>query len=111
NRIFDAPRDVLSSVCGDEVVEMPRNREESFCCGGGGANYWYDVAKTEAAGTMRVREAVEAGATVVAAECPFCIKMLELGAQQVGGDTEVTVKDISEVVADALLSITGREQE
>ena len=47
NGIFDAPRVGLRAVYGDGLVEMPRHGERSFCCGAGGANYWYDVAKNE----------------------------------------------------------------
>ena len=101
NRIFDSPREVLRAV-GVSIREMPQNRENSFCCGAGGANYWYDVPKKEPAGNIRVREAIATGANVLAAECPFCIKMFEQGLQQTEEDVKMTVKDISEVVAEAL---------
>lgn len=103
HRIFDAPRAVLRSVSGVAPIEMPRHREHSFCCGAGGANYWYDAPKREPAGKLRIREAVQTGARVVAAECPFCIKMLEQGAQS-AGDTAIRVMDIAEIVAAALAS-------
>lgn len=102
NRIFDAPREILQAVYHTNTVEMPRHGEQSFCCGAGGANYWYDAPKREPAGAIRIREAVKAGARTVVAECPFCIKMLELGAQTAAGGTELKVQDISEIVADAL---------
>jgi len=102
NRIFDAPREILRAVQGADIVEMPRNREQSFCCGAGGANYWYDAPKKEAAGVIRIREAVQAGAQTVVAECPFCIKMLEQGAQSTVAGSEVRIKDIAEIVAEAL---------
>lgn len=109
NRIFDAPRTVLRAVYGDALVEMPRHGERSFCCGAGGANYWYDVAKKESAGTLRVKEAVGTGARVVVAECPFCIKMLALGAQTAAVDSSLQVKDIAEIVAGALDHDGARE--
>jgi Fe-S oxidoreductase len=102
NRIFDAPRTILRAVYGDKLAEMPRHGERSFCCGGGGANFWYDVPKTETAATLRIKEAVGTKAKVVAAECPFCVKMLELGKQTVPGGDELQVKDVAEIVADAL---------
>jgi Fe-S oxidoreductase len=102
NRIFDAPREILRAVHGTSTVEMPRHGERSFCCGAGGANYWYDAPKKEPAGTIRIREAVKAGARTVVAECPFCIKMLELGTQTAAGGVELTIQDISELVAGAL---------
>ena len=52
---------------------------------------------------MRVREAIGTNARIIATECPFCIKMLEQGAQQVADDVEVVVKDIAEIVAEALV--------
>ena len=103
NRIFDAPREIVRAVHGASTVEMPRHGEHSFCCGAGGANYWYDAPKKEPAGTIRIREAVQAGARTVVAECPFCIKMLELGAQSTAGAEDLRVRDISEIVAEALI--------
>lgn len=102
NRIFDAPRAVLRAVSQDGVREMPRHGPRSFCCGAGGANYWYDAPKAQAPGVLRIREALAAGASVVAAECPFCVKMLEQGAQTVDPSDRLMVKDIAELVAEAL---------
>lgn len=102
NQIFDAPRAALRAVHGEHVREMPRSRARSFCCGAGGANYWYDVPQTKPAGAQRVREALETGAAVLAAECPFCIKMLEQGAQSADPEGRLAVKDVAEIVADAL---------
>jgi heterodisulfide reductase subunit D len=110
NGIFDAPREILRAVLGDDTVEMPRHREQSFCCGAGGANYWYDAPKKEPAGVIRIREAVQTGARTVVAECPFCIKMLEQGAQSAGADGELKVKDIAEIVAEALCEEHAAEQ-
>ena len=102
NRIFDAPRAIVQAVHGASTVEMPRHGEQSFCCGAGGANYWYDAPKKEPPGTIRIREAVQAGAKTIVAECPFCIKMLELGVQSASGGEDLRVLDISEIVAEAL---------
>ena len=109
NGIFDAPRVGLRAVYGDGLVEMPRHGERSFCCGAGGANYWYDVAKNELAGALRIKEAIGTGARVIAAECPFCIKMLEQGAQTATADGGLLIKDIAEIVADALDTDGERE--
>lgn len=100
NRIFEAPRRALGAAL--EVKEMPRHGDRSFCCGAGGANYWYDAKKTTTAGVLRMQEAKATGAKVVAAECPFCIKMLEQGAQALPPDETLTVRDIAEIVADSL---------
>lgn len=103
NRIFEAPRAALRAVHGNGLRELPRHGQESFCCGAGGASYWYDVARRkEPAGVQRVREALMTGARVLAAECPFCIKMLEQGAQTADPEGQLVVKDIAEIVAEAL---------
>jgi Fe-S oxidoreductase len=102
NRIFDAPRTALRAAYGGGVREMPRHGPQSFCCGAGGANYWYDVPNKEPVGVLRAREALATGARVIAAECPFCVKMLEQGAKTVDPSDQLQVKDIAELVAEAL---------
>jgi len=102
NGIFDAPRDALEAIPGLQVIEMVRNRERSFCCGAGGAQYWYRVPSQEKAGVIRMREASATGAAVVAAECPFCIKMLEDAARAEAAGN-LLVKDVAEIVASALV--------
>ena len=102
NRIFDEPREILRAVHGVKTVEMPRHGEHSFCCGAGGANYWYDAPKREPVGVIRIREALQAGAQTVVAECPFCIKMLEQAAQSAAPGSDLRIRDISEIVAEAL---------
>ncbi len=79
--VYDAPRNVLKVLTND-FVELERTRENSFCCGAGGAQFW----KEEEAGAERIsdnryREAEEAGRAgenkVLAVGCPFCKSMLE----------------------------------
>src|SRR5207249_843028 len=101
NGEFDAPRNVLASRDGVEVVEMKRNRMNSFCCGGGGANVWYQVPEKKKIGVIRVEEAKETGADVLAVACPFCITMFEDAAKTIGDDSFV-VKDIAEILAEGL---------
>ncbi len=101
NRILDAPRDALRAIPGLRLTEMPRNRERSFCCGAGGARYWYEVPRQEPAGAIRVREARAVGARVVATECPFCLKMLEDAASASPNGT-IEIRDVAEIVAAAL---------
>lgn len=103
NRIFDAPRTALRAVQGDRLfVEMPRHAERSFCCGAGGANYWFDAPKSVPAGALRIAEARASGAGIIVAECPFCVKMLEQGRDIGTAEDGLIVKDIAEIVADAL---------
>ncbi len=100
NKIFDAPRETLSST-GVMTIEMPRNSAKSFCCGAGGAQMW----KEEENGTIRVnearfKEAKETGANTLAVGCPFCMIMLSDASRADGGS--VQVKDVAELVADRM---------
>jgi len=102
NGVYDAPRKVLGSETADSLVEMPRNRANSFCCGAGGAQFW----KEEEPGTMRVtenrfREAESTGAKVVAAGCPFCKSMLS-SSESAGKTGAPAVLDIAELVVENL---------
>jgi Fe-S oxidoreductase len=102
NSVYDAPRTVLSGGHTDRLIEMPRNRNNSFCCGAGGAQFW----KEEEPGTMRVgenrfREAEQTGAQVVAAGCPFCKSMLN-ASESAGKPGAPQVLDIAELVVENL---------
>lgn len=100
NGEFKAPRSVLASM-GVDLLEMERSRMNSFCCGGGGANVWYEVSEKKKIGVIRVEEAKRTGASVLAVACPFCITMFEDAAKAIGDDA-LSVRDIAEIVADGL---------
>jgi Fe-S oxidoreductase len=102
NRIFAPPRELLGSVPGARVAEMPRNRERSFCCGAGGARMWMDETIGQRINENRADEALALKPDVVTAACPFCIVMLTDGVglrQQQGQAPEsVEVTDVSEIL-------------
>ena len=101
---YDAPRDVLQSVMGEDakLVEMPRNKKESFCCGAGGGNMWYDIDKGKRINVERFEEAIDTGAKKVATSCNFCMIMMEDARKVTGQDEKMEVYDISELVAQRL---------
>jgi Fe-S oxidoreductase len=101
---YDAPRNVLQSVLSDEakVVEMPRNKDQSFCCGAGGGNMWYEIKKGKRINIERFEEAVETGVKKVATSCNFCMIMMEDAKKVTGHDKDMEVFDISEIVANNL---------
>lgn len=101
NGVFEDPRQVLQSTKGLELIEMKRNRGDSFCCGGGGANVWYEVPEKKKIGVIRVEEAIGTGAETLAVACPFCITMFEDGAKALGNEN-LAVKDIAEIIAETL---------
>jgi Fe-S oxidoreductase len=104
NAEYDAPRVVLQSIPGIELVEMPRSRENSFCCGGGAGNFYAGAldGTERSPGRIRVREAREAGVEIVVVACPSCMTMLEDAAKLEGLEERVAVKDIAEIVKEAM---------
>ena len=108
NRIFSPPRELLGSVPGATIAEMPRNNERSFCCGAGGARMWMDETLGQRINENRTDEALALQPDLVTAACPFCIVMLSDGVglrQQQGRAPEtVEVTDVSEVL---LRSVRG----
>ena len=97
NRVFDAPRDAVKGT-GAGFVEMDRSREQSFCCGAGGARMWMEETIGTRVNMNRVDEALATGANVVAAACPFCIIMLDDGVKAQGRGDHVEVLDIAQVI-------------
>lgn len=100
NDIYDPPREVLKSVPGIELVEMPRNRENSFCCGGGSGNFAIDLlgGSKESPSKVRVREAHDTGARILAVACPSCLTMLIDAVKAEGLEDELAVRDISQII-------------
>jgi Fe-S oxidoreductase len=103
NQIFDEPRKILTSIPGLEFAEMERSKQRSLCCEGGGGRMWAEGG-TEGTrnGEIRIKEAVALGAKVMATACPFCLLTLEDAVKISGLSTEIMVKDIAELVVEAL---------
>lgn len=102
NDVYDEPRRVLTALNRNGVTEMQRNRNKSFCCGGGGGRAWMEEKIGKRINQTRVNEALETDAQVLAAACPFCITMFEDGIKGVEADNTLDVEDISEILARAL---------
>jgi Fe-S oxidoreductase len=102
NRVFDAPRELLGSAIGGDVVEMPRNQERSFCCGAGGARMWMEERIGKRINVERTEEALETGAKTIAVGCPFCYTMIGDGVTGKGKQDEVEVVDVATVLLRSL---------
>ncbi len=100
NDVYDAPRDVLRRSGG--FVELPRNRDRSFCCGAGGARAFMEEKRGTRINQNRLKEAVETGAGGVAVGCPFCMTMFEEGVRALDVEETFQVRDIAEILAEAL---------
>jgi Fe-S oxidoreductase len=104
NGVYDAPRRVLQAL-GLEVVEMPRCRDKSYCCGAGGGRIWMEDAEKiqERPAENRIREAAalpDVPTFVVA--CPKDIAMFRDAVKTAGQEGKIVVKDIAELVAEAM---------
>jgi Fe-S oxidoreductase/nitrate reductase gamma subunit len=96
NDVYLAPRKVVASIKGIEVVEMPRNGTKGMCCGAGGARMWMEEHTGTKVNDERAAEAISTGASRVATACPFCYIMLDDGVKAAGvEEEEVRVADIS----------------
>ncbi|MBK9179978.1 MAG: 4Fe-4S dicluster domain-containing protein [Acidimicrobiales bacterium] len=103
NDIYLAPRKVIGSLGGVEVVEMGRNGTTGMCCGAGGARMWMEETIGKKVNDERAQEAIATGATRVATACPFCYIMLDDGVKGAGKEEdEVRVADISMHLLDAI---------
>ena len=98
---YEAPRYVVKAL-GADFQEMYRNRERSLCCGGGGGGAWRESKPGDRLSELRIQEAADVGAEIVATACPFCMIMLEDGVKSLDKDDEIEIRDIAELVADAL---------
>jgi heterodisulfide reductase subunit D len=103
NGIYEAPRKVLEALDA-ELVEMPRCRSKGLCCGAGGAQMF----KEEEKGTTRINfertaEAINTGAAIIAAACPFCNTMLTDGVKHGEKEDQVKVMDIAELIAASIV--------
>ena len=95
NQIYEAPRELLEST-GVDLVEMPRNKERSFCCGAGGGRMWMEEKLGTRINLNRVDEAIATGAEEVAVGCPFCRVMVSDGAK--GRESDVEVIDVAQAL-------------
>ena len=102
NDVYDEPRDLLGKVAGLELVEMEDSGKGSLCCGGGGGRIWMDTPQEERFSDIRLKQAQQAGAQVLATACPYCITNFEESRLNLEREDALEVKDIVEIVNDVL---------
>ena len=106
NNVTQAPREILQTVAGTAPVEMEQHGKQSFCCGGGGGMSFVDEPAGQRVNRERARQAVASGADTVAVACPFCTTMLEDGLGGVDKERPVRVKDVAELLWEAVANET-----
>jgi Fe-S oxidoreductase/nitrate reductase gamma subunit len=103
NDVYLAPRRVIGSLGGIQVVEAERNGTKGMCCGAGGARMWMEETLGTKVNDARSRELLATGASRIATACPFCYIMIDDGVKGAGVDEEdVKVADISMHLLEAL---------
>lgn len=102
NGIYEAPRRCLAAVPGLSVIDFEPARQDSLCCGGGGGRIWMETKPGMRFSDQKIEQAVEKEANVLATACPYCIVMLEDSAKNAGYGETLPVRDVSELLAEAL---------
>jgi Fe-S oxidoreductase/nitrate reductase gamma subunit len=102
NDVYDAPRDLLGAINDLRQVEMGRSHDRSFCCGAGGGRMWMEEREGKRVNIERTEEALATGAAVIGTACPFCMTMLNDGVKDKNPTRSVEVKDIAELLLDAV---------
>jgi Fe-S oxidoreductase len=97
NSIYQEPRQILRKIFG-EIIEFPRNRNKSFCCGAGGGNVWKEEEAGDKISVERLEEAVRANPQILATACPFCFLMFQEAIQIKGNGDGIKLGDIAEIV-------------
>jgi len=102
NQVYDEPRNVLQSIPGLELVEMANYRENSLCCGGGGGRIWAETKKEERFSDIRVQQAIDAGAEILVAACPYCMANFEDSVVTMDKGDVIQIKEITELIEESL---------
>lgn len=99
NGIFEPPRALIVSA-GAKLSETVRSRNNSFCCGAGGGQFWKEEEPgKERVSTNRYRELKQTGADTVATGCPFCLRMMTEEAAKEESEAAMEILDVAEIVA------------
>ena len=101
NGEYEAPRQILSAIPGITLVPLIPEKEEGLCCGGGGGRMYLETPPGERFGDIRVQQARQTGAAVLATACPLCISCLEDSMKVVEGK-QLPVRDVVEIAAEHL---------
>ena len=103
NDVYLAPRKVIGSLGGVQVLEAERNGTKSMCCGAGGGRFWMEETTGKDVNVERSQQLLATGADRIATACPFCYVMIDDGVKSQGvNDDDVKVADIAIHMLEAL---------
>jgi Fe-S oxidoreductase len=101
NDVYDAPRKVLQSIPGVELVEAEQSREKGLCCGAGGAQMWMEEQHSaERVNNRRTLQLLKPEPSMIASGCPFCQTMITDGIKGMEDTLKRPVEqlDVAEVL-------------
>jgi len=112
NKEYDAPRELLRAT-GCELIEMPRSRDNSFCCGAGGGRIWMpDPVGKETPAQIRIREAARIeGLEVFVVACPKDLTMFEDAVKTTGNEGRIVVRELIELIEECVTSEAALAQD
>ncbi len=99
NNVYEAPRQVLTSISSAKLQEMKRIRRNGFCCGAGGGRYWMEERIGKRISEERIEEVIQAKADIVATACPYCLQMFEDAIKAKAAEESLKALDIAELLA------------
>lgn len=102
NNIYNEPRNLLNKITKGNLVEMERNKDRGLCCGAGGGRMWMEEKIGKKVNIERTEEALKTNAEIISTACPFCMTMLTDGVKEKGKSENISVKDFSELMLDAI---------
>jgi len=102
NEVYDEPRNAIGAIPGVTTVEMNRSRDKGFCCGAGGARMFMEETEGKRINIERTEEALSLNPDTIGTACPFCMTMMTDGVKAKEAAEKVRVKDIAELVLEAI---------
>jgi Fe-S oxidoreductase len=102
NGVYDEPREVMQQIPGLTLIEMSETREDSLCCGMGGGRIWLETPSEERFANIRLQQAIDTGAEVLATSCPYCISQFEDSRLALKNGEGIEIKDITEILQEVV---------
>ncbi|MBA3350643.1 MAG: (Fe-S)-binding protein, partial [Actinobacteria bacterium] len=102
NDVWRGAREVIRSIPEADYGELHRHGHSTFCCGAGGARMWMEERMGKRMNIERTDEAIASASDTVAVGCPFCNIMLSDGVTERHADSDITVRDVAQLLLEAV---------
>jgi Fe-S oxidoreductase len=100
---YNAPRDILTSIPGVKLIEMPKNKDKALCCGMGGGNMWYELPEGKHLAENRLEQIGETKAPKLATSCSYCMINFNSSKGHVNTTENLQVEDVASILAKSVL--------